>query len=56
MAPSRIQANPTGLTIPVELTIEEIKEIIETFGNSARIAEQSGFDRVEIHGDHVHLC
>jgi 2,4-dienoyl-CoA reductase-like NADH-dependent reductase (Old Yellow Enzyme family) len=41
--------------IPTELSIEEIKEIVESFGNAARRVKQAGFDMVEIHGAHGYL-
>lgn len=57
-APSRIPwptlYEQTGV-IPEELTIEEIKGIIEAFGDAARRAEQAGFDLAEIHAAHGYL-
>lgn len=35
---------------PQEITQEEIREVIKDFGNAARLAEEAGFDGVEIHG------
>ncbi len=55
VAPSRMPWEALGDIIPSELTIEEIKEIVKAFGNAARIAEQSGFDMLEIHGAHGYL-
>jgi len=53
-APSAI-ACPFSPDIPEELTIEEIKEIISQYGDSARRAQEAGFDGVEIHGAHGYL-
>lgn len=57
-APSRIPwptlYEQTGM-IPEELTISEIKQIIEAFGDAAKRAEAAGFDLVEIHAGHGYL-
>jgi 2,4-dienoyl-CoA reductase-like NADH-dependent reductase (Old Yellow Enzyme family)/thioredoxin reductase len=44
-----------GLPLPEELTTEEIKDIIEAFGNAAVRAKSAGFDMVEVHGAHGYL-
>ena len=36
--------------VPHELTISEIKDIIEDFRRSAVLAKQAGFDGIELHG------
>lgn len=41
--------------IPDVLTVEEIKEIVAAFGNSAVRAVLAGFDLIEIHGAHGYL-
>ena len=38
-----------------ELTIEEIEEIIEAFGDAASRAKMVEFDLVEVHGGHGYL-
>ena len=40
--------------IPRELTIEEIKEIINLFGEAAQRAVSAGCDAIEIHAAHAH--
>ncbi len=58
VAPSRVpweELVAMGGVIPTELSIEEIKEIIEAFGNAAQRVKQAGFDMVEIHGAHGYL-
>ncbi|HBW38062.1 FAD-dependent oxidoreductase [Desulfosporosinus sp. BICA1-9] len=41
--------------IPHAMTEREIKEIIQAYGASARLAREAGFDGVEIHGAHGYL-
>ncbi|MCD6341620.1 MAG: FAD-dependent oxidoreductase [Thaumarchaeota archaeon] len=41
--------------IPDELTIDEIYEIIDAFGDAARRAVDAGFELIEIHGAHGYL-
>ncbi len=38
-----------------EMTIDEIKQVVEAFGDCARRAEEAGFDGVELHGAHGYL-
>lgn len=48
---------PTKVTgeVPRELTITEIKELAESFGQSARRAREADIDAVELHGGHGYL-
>lgn len=39
---------PREPTMPKELTVEEIGEIVEAYGNGARRAREAGFDAVEV--------
>lgn len=55
VAPSCIPWEELCDLIPEELTIEEIREIVESFGQSAKRAKMAGFDLVEIHGGHGYL-
>lgn len=41
--------------VPTELTVEEIREIVQAFGRSAARAELAGFDLVELHAAHGYL-
>ena len=54
VAPSPIPFSGEYKT-PVELSIEEIKNIIKAFTDSARRAQEAGFDIIEIHGAHGYL-
>ncbi|KAK6872666.1 NADH:flavin oxidoreductase [Candida tropicalis] len=57
VGPSPIPFRPNGnFPAPNELTKEEIKRIVNDFGEAARRAvEISGFDVIEIHGAHGYL-
>ncbi|GAB6934432.1 MAG: NADPH dehydrogenase NamA [Bacillota bacterium] len=54
VAPSAIPFGPNSPT-PEELSVNEIREVVESFGQAARRARQAGFDVVEIHGAHGYL-
>ncbi len=55
VAPSPIPAPAIVKGVPKELSIDEIKHIIEAFGDSARRCKEGGFDFVEIHAAHGYL-
>jgi 2,4-dienoyl-CoA reductase-like NADH-dependent reductase (Old Yellow Enzyme family)/thioredoxin reductase len=40
---------------PREMTLEDIQEIVDAFGQAARRARDAGFDAVEVHGAHGYL-
>lgn len=56
-APRAITSEPCPMyrALPHELTVEEIYELIEDFGDAARRARLAGADFVEIHGAHSYL-
>lgn len=54
VAPSPIPC-PVNMEPPRELTVDEIHEIVEKFGDGALRAKTAGFDGVEIHGAHGYL-
>ncbi len=53
-APSAIPC-PWLRELPRELTVNEIKQIIEDFGDCALRAKKAGFDGVEVHAGHGYL-
>ncbi len=63
LGPSAINPNeqtytPDGFKdtlVPVEMTVKDIKGIIEDFRTASLSAKKAGFDGVEIHGAHVYL-
>lgn len=54
IAPSAVYDPSTKIT-PSEMSNEEIWEIIDAFGHSARRALEAGFDGIQIHGAHGYL-
>ncbi|MBL4932229.1 NADPH dehydrogenase NamA [Clostridium paridis] len=54
VAPSAIPFDDKSKT-PKELSVNEIKEVVEAFKNGARRAVKAGFDFIEIHGAHGYL-
>lgn len=54
VAPSAVR-EPSMPETPRELSIEEIHELVERFGDCARRAKEAGFDAVEVHGAHGYL-
>lgn len=54
VAPSPIPC-PVCRETPRELSVPEIKELVESFGDAALRAKRAGFDCVEIHGAHGYL-
>ena len=54
VAPSPIP-DPIWRQTPRELTIQDIKKLIELFAQGAARAKESGFDAIELHGGHGYL-
>jgi 2,4-dienoyl-CoA reductase-like NADH-dependent reductase (Old Yellow Enzyme family)/thioredoxin reductase len=54
-APSPIPLPVHGYPVPEEMTLEEIEETVEAFGNAALRVKNAGFDAVEVHGAHGYL-
>lgn len=55
VAPSPLPAEAVVKGIPKELTLAEIDEMVDAFGNAARRCREGGFDFVEIHAAHGYL-
>lgn len=55
VAPSPIPAPAVVKGIPRELTVEDIKATIASFGDAARRCYEAGFEFVEVHGAHGYL-
>jgi 2,4-dienoyl-CoA reductase-like NADH-dependent reductase (Old Yellow Enzyme family) len=54
VAPSALAADDAS-PVPRELSVAEIRDIVEAWGAAARRADAAGFDVVEIHGAHGFL-
>jgi len=54
VAPSPIP-DPLMGEVPVELTIDDIADLVRCFGDAARRSEAAGCDFVQIHGAHGYL-
>lgn len=54
VAPSAVKADQFPEE-PVELTIDDIEDIIRLFGHGARRAREYGFDAVQLHASHGYL-
>ncbi|MFC5557928.1 NADH-dependent flavin oxidoreductase [Ureibacillus thermophilus] len=52
---SAVPAEKPGMKTPRALTENEIKELVEAFGEATRRAIEAGFDGVEIHGANGYL-
>lgn len=54
LAPSAIR-DPLAMSEPEEMSVEQIKEVVEAFGDAALRAKKAGFDGVEVHSAHGYL-
>jgi 2,4-dienoyl-CoA reductase-like NADH-dependent reductase (Old Yellow Enzyme family)/thioredoxin reductase len=55
VGPSAVPCVPSGGDLPRELTIGEIKEMIQKFAQAARRAKEAGYDMISIHGAHGYM-
>jgi 2,4-dienoyl-CoA reductase-like NADH-dependent reductase (Old Yellow Enzyme family)/thioredoxin reductase len=55
VAPSPIPALAVVKGVPRELSVDEIGELVASFGDAARRCRDAGFDFVEVHGAHGYL-
>lgn len=57
LAPSVVELNMPGgvFGTPRPMTVEDIHAVIAGFAHAAKIAEENGFDGVQIHGAHGYL-
>lgn len=53
LAPSRVEG--LARSARKEMTLDDIHEIVEAFGQAAHRAKEAGFDGVQIHGAHGYL-
>jgi 2,4-dienoyl-CoA reductase-like NADH-dependent reductase (Old Yellow Enzyme family)/thioredoxin reductase len=56
VAPSPVPSKTlTGGDMPRELTVSEIKQLVQRFADAARRTKEAGWDLVEVHGAHGYL-
>jgi 2,4-dienoyl-CoA reductase-like NADH-dependent reductase (Old Yellow Enzyme family) len=55
IAPSFVPDDPYFTQDYRQMTEEEIREIIEAFGDAAKRAREAEFDAIQVHGAHVYL-
>ncbi len=56
VGPSEVAHPAPGYVVPNELSVEQIKQVIEQFGQGARRAVEAGFDAIGFHCAHMYLC
>lgn len=54
VAPSAIAVGP-GFPLPDELSIDQIRHLVESFAQAAKRSIQAGFEVIELHGAHGYL-
>lgn len=54
IAPSAVPITHTNI-VPREMSVEEVREMVELFANAIRRVKGSGFDAVQLHGGHGYL-
>jgi len=54
LAPSAVEEKLSGV-MPREMTIDEIKDVVEKFAQVCRRVKEAGFDAVQLHGGHGYL-
>lgn len=55
LGPSALAYDRNGLAVPREMTLPEIRAVVDDFGTATRRAREAGFDVVEIHAAHGYL-
>lgn len=55
IAPSAVESSQYLDVKPVEMTREDICDVITAFGDAARRAKESGFDAIQLHAAHGYL-
>ncbi|MDQ0189646.1 NADH:flavin oxidoreductase/NADH oxidase [Alicyclobacillus cycloheptanicus] len=55
VAPSAIRFDAPGYKMPRELTTDEVRQMVDKFGQAARRAVAAGVDTIELHGAHGYL-
>jgi len=54
LAPSPVELKGSGV-VPREMTVKEIREMVEKFAQACRRVKEAGFDAVQLHGGHGYM-
>lgn len=54
LAPSPVELRGSGV-VPREMTVREIREMVEKFAQACRRVKEAGFDAVQLHGGHGYM-
>ena len=54
LAPSPVELHGSGV-VPREMTVQEIREMVEKFAQACRRVKEAGFDAVQLHGGHGYM-
>jgi len=54
LAPSPVAIEGSGV-VPREMTLQEIREMVEKFAQACRRVKEAGFDAVQLHGGHGYM-
>jgi len=54
LAPSPVEIEGSGV-VPREMTVQEIREMVEKFAQACRRVKEAGFDAVQLHGGHGYM-
>ena len=54
LAPSPVELPGSGV-VPREMTVQEIREMVENFAQACRRVKEAGFDAVQLHGGHGYM-
>ena len=54
LAPSPVEIKGSGV-VPREMTVQEVREMVEKFAQACRRVKEAGFDAVQLHGGHGYM-
>ena len=56
VGPSEVAHPAPGYVVPQELSVDQIKHVVEQFGQGARRAMEADFNAIGLHCAHMYLC
>ncbi len=54
LAPSAVEVKESGV-MPREMTVDDIRDMVEKFAQACRRVKEAGFDAVQLHGGHGYM-